>query len=314
MNDTAFPAFTTPVPETGYRWWYVDGLSDCGRYGIVVIAFIGSVFSPYYFAARSRGRGNPHDHCSINVALYGPRHNRWAMTERDGRSLQRKPDCLRIGRSRLLWHDDGLVIEIDERSAPLPRKLRGTIRLQTRQLFDQPFTLDPGGRHTWQPIAPAARIEVDFEAPGIGWQGEGYLDSNAGQRPLEDDFRRWDWCRLGSAQGVHICYDVVGSDDRHRSLALLCRHDGRIIEQDTAPRRVLGHTGWRIHRETRCPGTARVAATLEDTPFYARSRLEVDDGPERHHAMHESLSLERFTRPWVRLMLPFRMPRITRPV
>jgi len=314
VSDAAFPAFTIPVPDTGYRWWYVDGLSDCGQYGIVVIAFIGSVFSPYYYLARARGRGDPHEFCSINVALYGPRGNRWAMTERNGKSLHREPARLRIGRSRLHWHGDGLVINVDERSAPVPRKLQGTIRLRAQQLFDRPFALDRQGLHTWQPVAPAARIEVDFERPGISWQGAGYLDSNAGGRPLESDFRRWDWCRLGSPSGVRICYDIIDTRNRHRSLALLCGHDGRIIEQDTAPRRALGRTGWRIDRETRCPGTARVAATLEDTPFYARSRLQVDDGPDRHQAMHESLSLERFTRPWVRLMLPFRMPRSTRPV
>ena len=314
MSDSAFPAFTTPVPDTGYRWWYVDGLSDCGRYGVVVIAFIGSVFSPYYYAARARGRGNPREYCSINVALYGPHSNRWAMTERDARSLQQESARLRIGRSGLLWRGDELVIAVDERSAPLPRRVRGTIRLQARQLFDRPYALDPHGRHTWQPVAPLARVEVDFDRPRIAWQGEGYLDSNAGQRPLERDFRRWDWCRLGSTAGVRICYDVVGRDDRHRSLALLCSHDGRIVEQESAPRRALGRSGWRIHRETRCPGTARVAATLEDTPFYARSRLQVDDGSRTQPAMHESLSLERFTKPWVRLMLPFRMPRITRPV
>ena len=49
------PAFDVAVPDSGYRWWYVDGISDDGRDGIVVIAFIGSVFSPYYFRARARG-------------------------------------------------------------------------------------------------------------------------------------------------------------------------------------------------------------------------------------------------------------------
>jgi carotenoid 1,2-hydratase len=35
------------VAPGGYAWWYLDALSDDGRHGLVVIAFIGSVFSPY---------------------------------------------------------------------------------------------------------------------------------------------------------------------------------------------------------------------------------------------------------------------------
>jgi carotenoid 1,2-hydratase len=47
-----------------------------------VIAFVGSVFSPYYHWA---GRRDPEDHVCINVALYRPGGNRWSMTERGRR-------------------------------------------------------------------------------------------------------------------------------------------------------------------------------------------------------------------------------------
>ena len=50
-------------------------------------------------------------------------------------------------------------------------------------------------------------------------------------------------------------------------------------------------------------------ATYEDTPFYARSLLASTLGGEPVRAMHESLSLDRFRNPMVRLMLPFRIPR-----
>ncbi len=50
------PRFDQPVPPHGYAWWYVDALSDDGRHGITLIAFIGSVFSPYYAWTRRRGR------------------------------------------------------------------------------------------------------------------------------------------------------------------------------------------------------------------------------------------------------------------
>lgn len=39
--------FDAAVPSGGYRWWYLDGLSDDGRHGLTIIGFAGSVFSPY---------------------------------------------------------------------------------------------------------------------------------------------------------------------------------------------------------------------------------------------------------------------------
>jgi carotenoid 1,2-hydratase len=49
--------------------------------------------------------------------------------------------------------------------------------------------------------------------------------------------------------------------------------------------------------------------TLEDSPFYTRSVLSTHLLGEPATAMHESLSLDRFSTAWVQLMVPFRMPR-----
>lgn len=54
---------------------------------------------------------------------------------------------------------------------------------------------------------------------------------------------------------------------------------------------------------------ARVLRTLEDGPFYARSLVGATWLGEPVQALHESLSLRRFSAPWVQAMLPFRMPR-----
>ena len=42
------PRFDVHVAPNGYAWWYIDATSEDGRYGLTIIAFIGSVFSPYY--------------------------------------------------------------------------------------------------------------------------------------------------------------------------------------------------------------------------------------------------------------------------
>ena len=110
----------------GYAWWYLDAFSDDGRFGLTIIAFLGSVFSPYYAWS---GRRDPLDHCAFNVALYGPRSARWAMTERRRRALLRTPDRLQIGPSAMAFDGQDVVYRIDETCVPLPRRLRGAVRL-----------------------------------------------------------------------------------------------------------------------------------------------------------------------------------------
>ena len=51
-------------------------------------------------------------------------------------------------------------------------------------------------------------------------------------------------------------------------------------------------------------------ASLEDTPFYARSLLTTRLLGATVPAMHESLCLDRFAARWVQAILPFRMPRV----
>ena len=99
------------VSPNGYAWWYVDALSDDGQYGITVIAFIGSVFSPYYAFARRKGPADPLNHCAVNVAIYRKGGNRWAMTERPRGAVT--PDIAipsRSVRAILTWDGNALTI------------------------------------------------------------------------------------------------------------------------------------------------------------------------------------------------------------
>ena len=80
------------MPRDGYAWWYLDGISADGTRAISVIAFIGSVFSPWYAWS---GRRDPENHVCINVATYGP-GGRFAMTERGRAALRRGPDRLAV--------------------------------------------------------------------------------------------------------------------------------------------------------------------------------------------------------------------------
>ncbi len=201
--------FDVPVPDGGYIWWYIDALSDDGTHGLTLIAFIGSVFSPYYAWARRRGRADPANHVAVNVALYGPRAARWSMTERGAGRLARDASRLAIGPSSLAWTGDAMDIAIDEVCAPIPRRVRGSIRLTPTALGSQSFLLDAAGRHRWTPFAPCAHIEVRLAEPSLSWSGVAYLDSNCGAEPLEDGFQSWTWSRASLGRDTVVLYDVT---------------------------------------------------------------------------------------------------------
>lgn len=289
-------------------------------HALTLIAFVGSVFSPYYAMARRR-RGDiaapADDHCAVNLSLYrmpaGARRfgRLWAMTERGAGAVQRQADSLRIGRSRLAWQADGsLLIDIDERAAPWPRRLRGRIRVQPGAQPAQAFALDAMSRHTWQPISPSAHVAVDFDDPGLAWRGDAYLDANHGQRPLERDFRSWQWQRSAlPGQRSRVLYEVQPRDGAERSLSLGIDRDGAITPLPLPPWRALADSGWGVERSSRGVQAPTMLGTLESGPFYCRSLLR--DGDDGALTVHESLSLERFDQRWVQALLPFRMPRWT---
>lgn len=303
----------------GYAWWYLDALSDDGRHGLVVIAFIGSVFSPYYAWARRRqgGLADPQQHVAINVALYTPGGGpgaRWAMTERGAGALQRSAHTLAVGPSALRWDGDALTVTLDEWCVPLPRRLRGRLRLHPQALgAPAPLPLDGAGQHHWWPIAPCARIEVDLADPGWRWRGQAYLDSNRGSLPLEHSFASWQWARASlDAQRSAVAYDAQERDGTARHIGLQFDVQGRCQPVAAPPMQTLPRTAvFRVPRSQRSDAgqPPRVHTTLEDTPFYNRSLVAAQWRGQPVLAMHESLDLGRFSQPIVQAMLPFRMPR-----
>ena len=242
------PGFDAVVPPGGYRWWYLDALSDDGQHGLTIIGFVGSVFSPYYAWARRTRDADPENHCALNVAFYGKGSQRWSMTERGRAAIARTSEQFTIGPSAMRWERGSLVVDIDEITVPLPSRLRGEVRLTPAAICDHEVKLDPAGKHYWCPVAPIARVEVSMEKPGLSWSGSGYHDMNWGSIPLEDSFSSWVWSRAAMDEGAHIIYDTLLRDGSHSGFALQIDGDGIARPVALAQPVDLGAGFWRMPR------------------------------------------------------------------
>lgn len=322
--------FDQPVRPGGYAWWYVDAISDDGAHGLTIILFVGSVFSPHYAKARrSLGDADPERFCAVNLSLYDIARGRklWALTEHP--SFERDSNSLRVGASSMRWVESPdndrpaeLHIELNEhqtqffgrRGAPL----RGHVRVCPTALFGPRIELDrwqTRPRHRWYPVAPHARVEVEFDAPQLRFSGSGYHDANEGDEGLEHAFGAWNWSRCELEDHSVIAYDVVDLQGQPHARAWRFMPESASIEHipehALGPACVLSNTHWQVPRAIRSDREQppQLRCTLEDSPFYSRSLVDVQLGGHSGIAIHESISLQRFASGWVRFLLPFKIRR-----
>ncbi len=309
-DDNERPNFNLKVPSNGYAWWYVDGLSYDGERAISIIGFIGSVFSPWYAWS---GRKAPHDHCCINVAMYG-KGWRWTMTERGERSLRQSKDQLQIGPSSFTWKNGKLIIAINELSTPHFDKVIGTVTISPKQITAIEVSLTSDGSHIWRPFAPNAEIDVKIDKKGWNWKGHGYFDANFGTRALEEDFSYWTWSRLPCSEGSIAFYDADRRKDVPLSVSLKFHSDGRVEEMAAPPETRLSRSLWAVKRKTRSDIGYRPTQVkhMLDAPFYTRSAIKTKINGEEITGVHEALDLNRFSSPFLKPLLAVRVPRTTR--
>jgi carotenoid 1,2-hydratase len=234
------------------------------------------------------------------------------MTERGRRSIAREAQSYRIGPSSLHWDGTSLLIEIDEIAVPMPRRVRGSVRVTPHGLSNFVAALDADGKHRWGPIGPCSTVHVSMESPRIQWRGHAYLDSNEGDEPIDRPFVEWDWSRATLADGsCAVIYDVREKSGAERVIARRFAPNGESQMFPVGARMPLERSKWLIARSTRAqPGTtARLEKSMEDTPFYARALVRSQLCGEQLVSVHETLNLPRLKSLPVQLMLPWRMPR-----
>lgn len=290
-------------------------MSPDRRQGVVVIAFVGSVFSPYYYAARAHsGQADPMDFCAFNVVVYNHDKRIWGLTEWPRGQVERTGSTLVIGRNRIVREADRITISVDESTPRGTGRIRGDIVIHPTLLSDRDFPLDDEGVHRWRPLAPLSRMEVNLSNPALQFAGSAYHDANDGGAPLENTLRRWRWSRHELGDDAAVLYDVDRLDGSTSSLALRFLKDGTIDPfPPPATHGLPASRWWRCPRDTRSEGPEkpRIIRTLEDSPFYARTIIESTLLGSTAPGVHESLALDRFTAPWMQWMLPFRTRRVT---
>lgn len=273
-----------------------------------MIAFIGSVFSPWYAWS---GRKSPENHVCINVATYGP-GGRFTMTDRGRSALRQSPRQFTVGPSSLTWTNGQLVIDVKEISSPpIVSRVRGKITVTPSAITQAELPLTPEGTHIWRPFAPVSTIECNLEAKGWQWSGHGYFDANFGTRALEQDFSYWTWGRFPASQGATCFYDAIRLDGSKLGAGFQFDAQGNAHDIPLPPKLPFRRSLWAVKRETRGDaGTKpRQVQNMLDAPFYSRSMLETQLNGERSVGVHEALDLRRFRSPLLKPMLAVRVPR-----
>lgn len=234
------------------------------------------------------------------------------MTERGARHAAHTDSRFQLGPSAMVWQDDGsLLITLDERAAPLPLPVRGTIRVTPLALPATVFDLTGEGRHFWQPVAPLARVEVALLSPSLTWSGTAYLDSNRGSEPLEDGFSRWNWSRFDAAGQTLVSYAMESRRTGPQTIDLQFTADGAVSPISLPAGQPLARTVWGLDQCLPCDSHSRpgTVACFEDVPFYSRNHVHTQLHGEAVHGVHETFDGDRLRKGWVKALLPFRMPR-----
>jgi carotenoid 1,2-hydratase len=299
MNRLELPAL--PTVSGSYRWLYAD--VACGDVTAVFIFMLGSIFSPRYSAALSRG-GLPLSHCAVNFALYqGGERRLWVLSEYDGAALEDGGRTLRIGRSTIGYGPSGdLRVQVRERTAPWGRPAEATLTLTPRCQSYPELALDPKGRHFWRPLAARADARLVLPLDGLALQGHGYHDTNHGEEPLGRSLTGWRWSRVHRSDATYIDYHVDGES---RPIQVVASERDLVLIRGDRPAPFPEHSTWGLKVPKLVRAGKEVLSTgtlLEGAPFYARYEARERGA----HVLGEVADFRRFHSPFIRWMAHFR--------
>lgn len=341
MSPLGSTAIECAAARGGYAWWYVEAHDSVdNRYGLTLILFAGSVFSPFYAERLRRGeKALGREHPAVNLVFYERQgasrpttQQLWAMNEYAAAALSLDERRIAIGDSFIEYSGDGSTrIELHEDTTRFfgdpGQRVHASLRITTKNRTEPPLLLGENARreaHFWQPLVVAgdAEVELSYGDRHIRFSGRAYADRNFGSGRLEDTFARWSWA-----------HGIAEPPDASRRALLLYRaekRDGgvtalRVAYHDvTAPRSVQSDTDssssapslrqrgflWLPVPTQVSVGDAlcerQPGGRLEDAPFYARYLARLRDPAGSYFGVGEYLDLDRFRRRAVQELLTFK--------
>ena len=316
------------------------------RYGLILIFFAGSVFSPIYAERLRRGEAaNGLEHPAVNLALYersGDAASRnlkrlWVMNEYPPSSLRVSGRRVAINQSFIEWAEDGsLFIEVHEETTrffgkPGPR-IDATMRIYWPASMPSfcprvaPMELghnEKGAAHFWQPLLAGGKVDVHLSSGPLAlrYSGLAYCDRNYGSGPLSDTFRRWSWAHGFAAEEPAPASASASALVLYRAEHLSGAVTGLILRRedawtatrcadDTASSEGRRDFLWLSVPSRFGVGTATCerprGGRLEDAPFYARYVARLRDSQKDYFGVGEYLDLDRFRMPPVQKLLSFK--------
>lgn len=300
------------TPPNGYGWIYFDGESDDGLYRFVCIAMVGNIFSPSYHRAKLATSADPWAHCAFNLAIYAPTQEWWVFSEYIQSEANINAREMTVGPNHI--QNDGLSYrcQFSERTATLLNvgscDVEGEFEISAPAFMDVDFSVDPKQEHIWKPIAPFARFSMRLKNPNLQFSGNGYIDHNHSAAAPEQTLSQWRWARyhLPSHEAELMFYikDIAGEEKR---LHLLFDAHGHHIGDATYASSYRRHR-WGLNSMLDRPhGKLSKIENMEDAPFYSRNalHLETSKGPVR--GISEHIDFDRFKKPWVQFLTPFKI-------
>ena len=278
-----------------YEWWYFDALSDCGRYALTCIWFLGNPFSPYYRCASQGQTADPFRCNAVFFALYREgrlsayHFTRFPLSQITTQEV--KPFGLTFGSNLLTMADSGIwKIILKDKNA------NGRV-LEAKLTFSAPplqrteiESVSKDLNHSWLPIAPVCHVEGRLKlseehnlgAELVRFRGIGYHDHNWGCLPFDSDIRDWYWARaVFGGQRAAILYHVRPRHGQSAKSHFLIFEQGRLLLYDPTPHVRLSRTklnGFGTAYSTRLTClSGSVAAQfdlgsrLDSAPFYIRA-------------------------------------------
>lgn len=319
--STCLPTLCAPgLPDVeraqapgGFTWWYVDLVDERGD-GLVVIVALGLPFLPgYASAARAARPQRAIERPSVCVShVVGGRLAFWALHETDPAKVDWRPGSVRLGDQTV---DVALGADTVRFEAHLAGELPGapwSLSLTIEGPRRKPTPGEPvRAAHEWSVMTVMARGTARLSVAGRETllEGRAYLDRNAGDGTLEAlDVARWSWGRLAFPDRERIWYEAVDRSGVARSLALSITGDGVCtLERDGVVPTGVRHGWWALP----CPASVQVdeglrvdlPAPLDDSPFYARFRVDADDSGAIGRGFAEVCVPGRIDAAWFRPLL-----------